>query len=220
MERLRIRIAGDLHDDLSSDLSGIAVVADMLRQTDGLGAAELSDLGTIRDASLHMADGLRDIVWYIDPEHDSLTATVRRMRSVASTLLRGIDHVFHSNIPERDVPLPVNTRRNVFLIFKEAIHNIVRHANATRVEIKIAVAGHRLQLHIADDGQGFDPEAVGDGHGLRSMHRRAEDISGRLEIRSAPGAGTELRLTVQMAHSRDGRGGRSSSMVVGVHTKD
>ena len=220
MERLRIRIAGDLHDDLSSDLSGIAVVADMLRQTDGLGAAELSDLGTIRDASLQMADGLRDIVWYIDPEHDSLAATIRRMRSVASTLLRGTDHVFDINIPERDVALRVNTRRNVFLIFKEAVHNIVRHADATRVEIGIAVSGHQLQLQIDDDGRGFDPETVGDGHGLRSMHRRAEDIGGRIEIRSAPGAGAELRLTVQIAHSRDGRGGRSGPMVERVHSED
>lgn len=215
VERLRMRIAGDLHDDLSSDLSGIAVVADMVRQTDGVGAEEREDLGNIRDTSLRMADGLRDIVWYIDPDHDSLTATLRRMRQVASTLLRGIEHVFHADVPDRDRPLPVNVRRNVFLIFKEAVHNVVRHAGASTVGIGISLSGDKLQLEIVDDGCGFDLAAGGDGHGLRSMRRRAEEIGGRLEIDSSPGCGTTLRLVVGMAGSRDGRGPLIGRMVEG-----
>ncbi len=220
LERLRMRIAGDLHDDLSSDLSGIAVLADMVRQSEGLGAEERDDLGQIRDASMRMVDGLRDIVWYIDPDHDSLKATVRRMRSVASTLLRGVRHDLHAEIPDRDLPLPVNTRRNVFLVFKEAVHNIVRHADASRVEMEITVVGSRLQLSIADDGRGFDPTRADDGHGLRSMRRRAEEMGGRLEIDSTPGGGARLRLVVEMAGSRDGRGTPSGLMVDGVYNKD
>lgn len=207
MERLRLRIAGDLHDDLSSDLSGIAVLADMLRQANGFGVSERTDLGEIRDASLHMADGLRDIVWYIDPEHDSLEATGRRMKGVASTLLRGIPYSFTADLPQRSVPLAVNARRNVYLIFKEAVHNVVRHARAGRVEIEIAVSGGLLRLSIVDDGRGFDPAKAADGHGVKSMRRRAEDIGGQLEIQSALGSGTEVRLRVGLAHSRDGRGG-------------
>ena len=216
LERLRMRIAGDLHDDLSSDLSGIAVLADMVRQSEGLCAEERDDLGQIRDASMRMVDGLRDIVWYIDPDHDSLKATARRMKSVASTLLRGVHHDFHTEIPDRGLPLPVNTRRNVFLIFKEAVHNIARHADASRVEIEITVVGSRLQLSIADDGRGFDSTSADDGHGLRSMRRRAEEIGGRLEIASNPGGGAKLRLVVEMAGSRDGRGTPSGFMVDGV----
>ena len=209
MERLRLRIAGDLHDDLSSDLSGVAVLAGMLRQADGLGVSERADLGKIRDASLHMADGLRDIVWYIDPEHDSLEATVRRMKGVASTLLRGIPHNFDTDLPQRSVPFAVNIRRNVYLIFKEAVHNIVKHAEASRVEVEITVSGGLLRLAIIDDGRGFDPAAIAGGHGVGSMRRRAEDIGGRLEIQSAPGSGTQVRLRVGLAYSRDGQSDNS-----------
>jgi signal transduction histidine kinase len=208
MERLRLRIAGDLHDDLSSDLSGVAVLADMLRKTNGLGSSERADLGTIRDASLHMADGLRDIVWYIDPEHDSLEATVRRMKNVASTLLRGISYEFVTDLPQRNVPLGVDVRRNLFLILKEGVHNIVRHAEAENVEIAIAVSGGLLRLSIKDDGRGFDPATAAAGHGIKSMRRRAEEIGAQFEILSVPGGGTELSLTVGLAHSRDGGGGR------------
>jgi ligand-binding sensor domain-containing protein len=208
MERLRLRIAGDLHDDLSSDLSGVAVLADMLCQTEGLGSSERADLGTIRDASLHMADGLRDIVWYIDPEHDSLEATVRRMKRVVSTLLRGISHEFVVDLPQRNVPLGVNARRNLFLILKEGVHNIVRHAEAENVEIVVAVSGGLLRLSIKDDGRGFDPAAASAGHGVGSMRRRAEEIDAEFEILSVPGRGTELCLTVGLAHSRDGGAGK------------
>jgi len=206
VERLRMRIAGDLHDDLSSDLSGIAVVADMVRQSDGMGAEERRDLGNIRNASLRMADGLRDIVWYIDPDHDNLEAAVRRMRQTASTLLRGIEHRFDVEVSDRDRTLQVDFRRNVFLIFKEAVHNIVRHAGASQVRLTLTTSGDRLRLEIVDDGCGFDTGAASEGHGLTSMERRAEEIGGTLEIDSSPGRGTTLRLTVGMADSRDGRG--------------
>jgi ligand-binding sensor domain-containing protein len=207
VERLRMRIAGDLHDDFSSDLSGIAVLADMVRQSGGVDDEGRDDLGQIRDASLRMADGLRDVVWYIDPDHDSLEATVRRMRSVVSTLLRGVSTDFHVEIPERGMPLPVDTRRSLFLIFKEAVHNISRHAGASRVEIEIIVDGSLIRLRVADNGVGFPPAPTEDGHGLRSMRRRADDIGGRLTIESTPGQGTELKLTVEMARSRDGERG-------------
>jgi ligand-binding sensor domain-containing protein len=220
IKRMRMRIAGDLHDDLSSDLSGIAVLADIVRQADDLGDEERGDLGRIRDVSLQMADGLRDIVWYIDPDHDSLTATVRRMRSVASTLLRGLENRFHTSLPDRNLPLPVNTRRNLFLIFKEAVHNIVRHAEASRVEITISVSGHRFELSIADDGKGFDPRSVRTGHGLGSMQRRADEMNGTLRINSTPGRGTLLELTVDMAGSRDGRWSASGSKVNPARIKD
>ncbi len=215
LERLRMRIAGDLHDDLSSDLSGVAILADMVRQADDLGHGERKDLGDIRDAALRMADGLRDIVWYIDPDHDSLQATVRRMKSVSATLLRGLSCDFSADLPERSVALPVNTRRNLFLIFKEAVHNVARHAEAARVEIEIEVSGDSLRLRVADDGCGFDPDNATDGHGMRSMQRRTEEVGGRLEIQSAPGRGVELLLTVNMAGSRDGRNHKTHPMLGG-----
>jgi signal transduction histidine kinase len=204
VERLRMRIAGDLHDDLSSDLSGIAVVADMMCGANDIGPGARADLGSIRDASLRMADGLRDIVWYIDPDHDSLRSTVRRMRQVAATLLRGVEHSVHADLPDGDWTLSVTARRSVFLIFKEAVHNALRHAAASKVTISIAVTGDLLGLEISDDGVGFDATAADAGHGVGSMRRRAEEVGGRLDIDSAVGQGTTIRLRLQMAGSRDG----------------
>jgi signal transduction histidine kinase len=218
MQRLRLRIAGDLHDDVSSDLSGIAMVADMVQGKTYLEEAERRDLVEVRDTALNMVDGVRDIVWYIDPEHDSLESMVIRMRTVAATLLRGIGFDLVTDLPGRSIAVPMAVRRDLYLIFKEALHNVVRHAGAERVVIELAIAGGRLRLRISDDGCGFDVETAKGGHGLRSMRRRAAEIGAELHLDSVKGSGTELRLEVDLARSRDGGRGSRGRILKGRRT--
>jgi signal transduction histidine kinase len=94
------------------------------------------------------------------------------------------------------VELPLETRRQLLLLFKEALQNINKHAAATRVTVEVAAADGRLTVSVADDGRGFDPAGAPEGHGLRGMDARARALGGRLDVTSAPGAGTTLVFTI------------------------
>jgi signal transduction histidine kinase len=199
LERLRLRIAGDLHDDLSSDLSGIALVADLLRRREGMPEADRLQLAEVRDTALRKVDALRDIVWTINPEHDTLEATVRRMRQVAATLLAGLEVTFEVDVPDAGQAVAMTFRRDVLLIFKEALHNVARHAGAAHVAIRLRQRDGRLDLSVEDDGRGFDPQAAADGHGLRNMRVRAERAGATLDVRSRPGGGTRIGVGLRVA---------------------
>ena len=208
LQRLRLGIASDLHDDLSSDLSGIAVVSDVLRRKRELDQSDREDLSEIRDTALGLVEGVRDIVWYIDPEHDTLHALTDRMRTVAGILLRSLEHSFEVEGAEQPQSVHMTVRRNLLLLFKEALHNIVRHAEATMVTVMIHVSGSSLRLMVIDDGCGFSAQRT-NGHGLRSMQRRAAEIGADWNLLSTPGGGTRIELTVDLTGFRDGIGWRS-----------
>jgi signal transduction histidine kinase len=138
-----------------------------------------------------------DIVWAVSPDVGTPVHLSQRMRRLASDLLpaRGIELQFESS-DEGQVRLGIDMRREVFLIFKEALHNVVRHANATDVSIVLTIGRRTLRLVVSDNGKGFaaSPETAAAGQGLRSMKRRAAAIGGRLSITSSPGAGTMVAL--------------------------
>lgn len=215
LERMRLRIAGDLHDELGSDLSGIALASSRLGARASIAEADRRRLSEIEEASLRVMRGLRDIVWYVDPEHDTLESTARRMRSVARDLLPDVELSFVERLGESGGGLEMATRRQVFLVFKELVHNVARHARARTVEIGLEVADGELCLRVADDGCGFDPAAASDGSGLASLRRRARQVAGRFEIDSRPGAGTRALLAVPMTRTRQG-GGRSGAPRLGA----
>jgi len=148
------------------------------------------------------AETLRDIVWFVDPEHDRPEALLWKLKNAAAALLNGLDYTF-DHPPDDELSmlatLNVKTRRNLFLIYKEALHNIARHAQASSVRIALRRRDFGLLLTIEDDGTGFDPAASANrGHGLTSMHRRAEQIGADLSLNSRPGRGTTLRLVLEI----------------------
>ena len=198
MERLRLRIASDLHDDLSSELSGISVTAELIRRETTLDEDARSRLALLRDKAVEMAGVMRDTAWSIHPEHDTIGATVRRMRATAATLLAEIDLEFDVGDLPADRSFGMTARRNLFLVFKELVHNIARHADASRVTIRLDRVGDALNLVVEDDGKGFDPAAVGDGDGLRNIRRRVEQMNGWFEIRSTSGRGTRAAVSVRL----------------------
>ncbi|MEM6326700.1 MAG: triple tyrosine motif-containing protein, partial [Bacteroidota bacterium] len=205
LERLRLRIAGDLHDDLAGDLSGIALAADLLRHQVPEDAAR-TRLGEIRDTASGMVESLRDIVWTINPEHDTLEALVRRMRAVARQLLARHQHSLRVELPDEQRAVPMPIRHDLLLLYKEALHNVVRHAEAGQVQVVLGRENGSILLSVEDDGRGFDPLGAGSrGHGLRSMRQRAERMGGSLSVTSSPGEGTRLVVEIPMARTRDGR---------------
>jgi signal transduction histidine kinase len=139
-----------------------------------------------------------DIVWAIDPARDHLIDLVQRMRRFASEVLsnRKIEVQFRAPAGDADLTLGPGVRRDVFLIFKEAVNNAARHAECSCLAIDLAVEGSRLVLRIGDNGIGFDASVAGEGQGLASMKRRAAGLGAELRLTSTNGRGTEIVLTV------------------------
>ena len=198
-ERLRLRIARDLHDEIGAGLSSIALLSDAVGSSRaGIADTDRKELRKIAGAARDMVGDLRDIVWSIDPEADRLEDIVGRMRDVADDLLGGL-HVTFDVQPGSHLTrkLSMDARRDLLLLYKEALHNIARHAGATAVRIVLRIDRSRLALVIADDGVGFVPGHATSGVGLRSLHERATRIGARLDVESEPGRGTTIRLELQ-----------------------
>jgi len=195
---VRTRIATDLHDDIGASLSQIAVLSEVARCGAGNGHSG-SPLEEIAGISRELVDSMSDIVWAINPEHDRLSNLVYRMRRFATDLLggQGIALQFRSSMADGDLRIGANVRRQFYLVFKEAVHNIARHSGARRVEIELDREGDSLMLRVADDGRGFDPAEVNEGHGLASMRRRATSLGTELEWDTGTGKGTALRMRVR-----------------------
>ncbi|MFZ1699286.1 MAG: triple tyrosine motif-containing protein [Pyrinomonadaceae bacterium] len=201
LERLRSRIATDLHDDIGSSLTQIAILSEVAQEQGKKGnGAAVEPLSKITAVSNELVGTMSDIVWSINPAKDHLSDLSQRMRRFASDVLasRSIRLHFRSDESADDVVLRSNLRREVFLIFKESINNIVKHSGATTVTVDLCVEFGELKLIIRDDGRGFDPEGariVESGNGLTSMSRRTNEIGGRFEIASTVGHSTTVKAS-------------------------
>jgi signal transduction histidine kinase len=193
---MRMRIAADLHDDIGANLSSIALLSDTVRAHAALAEPQRRQLERISTSARTTLDDMRDIVWSIDPELDHFADLVAKMQDTAAVLLPGIRRRFH--LPEAGVParLSMSCRRDVFLAFKEALHNVARHARAQQVDIQISINGDFLTLVVCDDGVGMNGSS--EGTGLKSLRNRADRLSGCCEIESDPGRGTTVRFEARL----------------------
>ena len=204
VERVRARIATDLHDDIGASLSQIAILAEVARQrlqplaADRLDPEATAPLARIAETSRSLVDSMSDIVWAINPDVDSLSDLVHRMRRFVEDTLGAADLelTFRAPDPSQDLKLGADVRREVFLVLKESVTNIAKHAQATRVDIELQVERRRLRLRVADDGRGFDPTGNTEGNGVASMRRRVQALGGHLVIDSRPGGGTTISFDI------------------------
>ena len=198
-QRLRLEIAGKLHDDIGANLSNIALKADMVRTSSALDHRRAVILGDVGRLARDTAHKVRETVWVVNTRYDTLPKLVGHMHDTADTLLSG--HVAYGfTAPEDlpDQPLSMGFRQNVYLLFKEALNNAVKHASASRVDITVSFSSRTLWLRVVDDGVGFDPADARDGNGQQLMHTRATDARGRLTVQSAPGRGTTVEFSARV----------------------
>ena len=203
VERVRTRIATDLHDDIGASLSQIAILSELARGDADTRPDVADTLGRIAATSRELVESMGDIVWAINPRRDRVGDLLQRMRRFASDAFTGRDIDFSFRAPDlgRDQALAADLRREVLLIFKEAVNNIVRHARCHRVEIDVRIERDRLLLAVADDGQGLSAASgveLEQGQGLLSMQQRATRLDGCLDVTTAPGRGTSLVLRVPL----------------------
>ena len=214
LESVRARIATDLHDDIGASLTQIAILSEVAQaKVRGNGASE--PLAKITDVSNELVGTMSDIVWSINPSKDHLSDLSQRMRRFAADLLsqKGVKVSFSSPEMSDEISLNSNVRREVFLVFKEAVNNVAKHSQATSVEIDLGVSQSDVLLTIKDNGRGFKvaPPSFDDtfsshgksGNGLPSMMKRAKEMGGTFEITSEPDAGTLICLRLPREQAFD-----------------
>ncbi len=194
MERMRNTIARDLHDDIGSTLSSINIISQMALN-DANGSA--SHFQRIAQHSSSMMESMSDIVWSINPNNDSLEQVITKMKEFASEILDPLDiaYTFSGEENLSALKLDVSTRKNLFLIFKEAINNSAKYSSARAIAIDFKKENGNLSLHMQDNGKGFDAQAVSLGNGLRNMRERAINLRGKLDLTSSAEAGTAISLS-------------------------
>jgi signal transduction histidine kinase len=201
LERERARIAQDLHDDLGSLLTRISLLGGLLnsdRHNPGLVEAHA---GKISQAADQTVRSLEEIVWAVRPGSDTLQGLVDYIAHFANELFEGNAIRCRLDLPS-DLPahaLPPDLRHNIFLIMKEALTNVLKHAGGSVVHLQIQADDKKLKITIADDGKGFDAGATEtnrEHNGLENMRRRAAAVGGRLEVTSETGKGTRMELQV------------------------
>ena len=197
MEKVRGRIARDLHDDMGSTLSTINILSEMAKMKVDKDTEKTRDyISKISDNSNRMMGAMDDIVWSINPMNDNMQRITARMREFATSVLeaKNIEVSFKVDDKVNDFRLGMESRRDFFLIFKEAVNNIAKYSQGKRASIGIAIDGSRLVMTIKDDGVGFNVDQADSGNGLTNMQKRAESLKGTLAIESLPGVGTKVRL--------------------------
>ncbi len=195
LEAVRSRISRDLHDEIGSRLTNINLMG-QIADTAGNADAKSGLLRQIQEESLQISRAMRDIIWSIDPDNDSMGNTLPRMVSHASQLLEPRGITVEADVDDLgQIRLDMEARRDLFLIFKECIHNIIKHSGATQVAIRAKTHPGGFLLEVEDDGKGFDPHGSHPVSGLRYMRQRAEKHRWVLLVESAPGKGSTISLT-------------------------
>lgn len=203
LERVRTRIATDLHDDVGASLSLVAMLSEVARQQAARGDTKaLESLASIAAVARELVDSTSDIVWAVNPRKDRVSELITRMRRFASDALGSRDVLLRFAAPnhDHDFPLGADARREIYFIFKETVNNIARHAGCSEADINLSVENGWLVLRMRDNGKGFDPAQRFEGNGLESMRGRARKLGGELRVVSEPGSGSEITLRVPLTH--------------------
>lgn len=201
LEQDRTRIARDLHDDLGTRITVLNMTAALARRDlDRDTEKARRHLDKMSGAARDLVTAMDDLVWAVDPAHDTLDHLASHLTRLAEEMFRDAPSRCRLDIPAilPAHPLGSEARHHIALAVKEALHNALRHAGPCDVNLSLAFDGETLDIRVRDDGAGFDASAHGDGHGLGNLSSRMEEIGGRCSIDSSPGGGTCVRLTCRL----------------------
>lgn len=194
---LRQRLSADMHDDIGSTLSSISLYThSLLMQSDNV--AEQGILEKIKQNAQNVQENLGDIIWSVNPNMDSMEQIISRMRAFGADMTEHAGITFHFEIDEKMISLPLNMlkRKNLYLIYKEALNNAVKYSGCSQLNVSLKLTSAHLVMEIKDNGNGFDMQTASGGNGLRNMHRRAAEINGELWMDSVEGKGTSIVLKI------------------------
>jgi len=206
MERLRTRLASDLHDEIASNLSSMALFSNIVRNASVHSGCIPSDhirlLERITALAQESVTSIRDIIWAIDTKQETAYDLLVRLKDLLTPICRA--HNMHLMFPgpvREGLPpgnLTPEQRKHLWLLLKEAAFNAIRHAGCTELAVLYDYSPHELHLVVRDNGCGFDPSSDFPGKGMSTIAMRAKQLDGDVEVLSAPGEGTSVRLTLRI----------------------
>lgn len=200
LAKLRNRIARDLHDEIGSTLTGISLFGTVALKSIDDQSKLTTLIEKMNESSQSATESINDIIWAIDTKNDTLDKLINRMRTYAGEIMDSGAWHFSFDYDQKLLEQEINmvNRRNVYLIFKEAVNNAIKYSGGDRIAVHISQHGNSITLSIKDNGQGFDlsssPQNSLGGNGIDNMKRRAAELEGKLYISSAPKEGTEVIL--------------------------
>lgn len=210
LERLRNRIAQDLHDEIGSTLSSISLYsATIQKDPTGFSKKNIDILNKISQSATNMMESMNDMVWTIKADNDDFEQVINRMRSFAANMSEAKDIQLHFNVDKQALSrsLKMEQRKNIYLIFKEAVNNAVKYASCQNLFVYVALNNGFLEMKIIDDGCGFDINKVNEkdqlmgGNGLKGMENRAKRIQAKLEVVSKESNGTSVFLSMRLQNT-------------------
>ena len=204
LEKIRNRIATDLHDDMGSTLSSIRIFSDVAKkQIEEVKPETVQLLDRISNNATSLSENMQDIIWTIRSDNDTLEDLVSRMREFGLRVCDAKHIRFNIHVSQsfKASKLSLEQRRNLYLIFREALNNAVKYAESTQIDLILNLKSRFLKMEINDNGKGFDLATIKRGNGLNNLEKRAKEIGGQIEIKSQPGKGTCINLMMVLKKS-------------------
>ena len=198
LQQVRNRIATDLHDDIGTTLTNISILSELSKKYLLQKEQATVFLDRIEEEVANSSQALDDIVWSINTKNDTLEQTVARMRRYVAEIFDAANISYSLQLDEQfeNYKLNMEQRRDCFLIFKESINNIYKHANAQHVHINVRIDKNQLHMMIKDDGRGFDITAATHRNGIKNIRNRIQRWNGSITINSEEGEGSMTELTM------------------------
>ncbi len=197
LDKERARIARDIHDDLGGSLTQIALLTGLAQRDSKSPEKSGEHIQQISGATHQVIKSLDEIVWAVNPRNDTLPDLVNYLGQFAVDFLRTAGIQCRTDLPDHPPQLPVTaeTRHNLYLVVKETLNNITRHARASEVQFRVKTFENSASIEIEDNGHGFrNGEADAFADGVRNMRQRMEEIGGQFRVESAAGKGTRTEL--------------------------
>ena len=197
-ERLRAKIARDLHDEMGSTLTSINIISKVAMEARPDETKSREYFQKIKDHSGRMMESMSDMVWAINPVNDTTGRVLLRMKEFAAEILEParISYYFEDEAMQEEITLNPEQRKNMYLVFKEALSNVVKYSQATEVNILFSHREGFLRMQITDNGKGFKTGLETSGNGLQNMQARAGEMGGHIQVESVPGTGTSVTLSL------------------------
>ena len=206
LEQERLRIAQDIHDDLGARITQISIVSGMAQKDASASDKARADFDRISAMSRHLVSALYETVWAVNPENDNVEAvgTYLCQRINELCVQAGLRCRLNVSSLPHDVEVSSRARHNLSMAANEAVHNVIKHANATLVTVKITFENDMLTVLIADDGRGFRQDAPpSTGYGLTNMQRRMREIGGTCEVKGGDGTGTSIQFQLSFKSTKN-----------------
>ncbi len=195
IEKLKLKIASDLHDNIGAGLTEISILSEVAERSEGHSSMIVkNDLQKISETARQLVDSMSDIVWVVNPQRDSLHDLIVKLKDSYNEFFSSIGISFQVNNIERsdDIKLPMEYKQNLLLMFKEAINNAIKHSGCKKLVLEAIYKNDVIEIILKDNGAGFDLNKVKFGNGIRNMENRANKIKGKLSWKTESGKGTSV----------------------------